>query len=72
MIFNTNKLIGLLVITATLTACSNDDETGVKQSANNANANDISVKIEYGRMEFPRLKGNGNRVLIAVDRKSVV
>lgn len=64
MIFKTNKLIGLLVIATALTACSSDDETGVKQSANNANANDISVKTEYGRMEFPRLKGNGNRVLI--------
>ena len=64
MIFKTNKLIGLLVIATALTACSSDDETGVKQSANNANANDVSVKTEYGRMEFPRLKGNGNRVLI--------
>lgn len=64
MIFNTNKLIGLLVIATALTACSSDDETGVQQSANNANANDVSVKTEYGRMEFPRLKGNGNRVLI--------
>lgn len=64
MIFKTNKLIGLLVIATALTACSSDDETGVKQSVNNANANDISVKTEYGRMEFPRLKGNGNRVLI--------
>lgn len=57
----------LLVLILSLTACgSNDDNDPHRKPAGpNANANDTSLKKEYGRLEFPKLRGGaGNRVVI--------
>lgn len=58
----TTFLLTLLLLGA---ACKGDNDLAKTDTKrNNANANSTAKQAEYGRLEFPRLRGAGNRVLI--------
>ena len=58
-----------LLTVFTLTACGSDDDDnsgGSSPKVRNANAN-VLTRPEYGRLEFPKLKGGTNVVLVHTD-----
>ena len=58
-----------LLAVFTLTACGSDDDDsggGQKTTTRNVNAN-VATRPEYARLEFPKLKGGTNVVLVHTD-----
>ena len=61
------KIVGFLILaTLTFSACGDDDGNGgmTPPINQNVNANNTAVRKEYGRMEFPRLKGGDDNLVI--------
>ncbi len=62
LLSNKTALLLLILCASLLSACGDDNE-GTANIINN-NRNDVSTYREVSRKEFPKLKGNGNNIVI--------
>lgn len=58
------KYLYLLLLLVAFVSCSKDDEDAGNGGVANRNANAVTVRKEYARLEFPRLSNGGNNIVI--------